>query len=186
MHLSESIRPILKKKGGVIFSVSPSDSVYTAIAMMADKQVGALLVISEGQIVGIVSERDYARKVFLKGKSSPSTTVAEIMTSPVIAVSPDHSVGDCMGIVTKNRIRHLPVMEHDRLVGIISIGDLVDSILASQRETIRHLEAYITGTRICIFAIVWPRTGARCSSTRLETWAWNCRRVCFDSLRSVL
>ena len=146
MQLSESIRPILKRKGGVIFSVSPSDSVYTAIAMMADKQVGALLVISEDQIVGIVSERDYARKVFLKGKSSPSTTVAEIMTSPVIAVSPDHSVGDCMGIITKNRIRHLPVMEHDRLVGIISIGDLVDSILASQRETIRHLEAYITGT----------------------------------------
>jgi CBS domain-containing protein len=114
--------------------------------MMADKQVGALLVISDGKIVGIVSERDYARKVVLKGRSSPNTTVAEIMTSPVIAVSPDHSVGDCMEIITKHRIRHLPVMEHERLAGIISIGDLVDSILASQRETIRHLEAYITGT----------------------------------------
>jgi CBS domain-containing protein len=146
MQLSESIRPILKKKNGVIFSVAPSDSVQTAIATMADKQIGALLVISDGKIVGIVSERDYARKVFLKGRSSPQTTVSEIMSSPVIAVSPDHSVGDCMQIITEHRIRHLPVLEHERLVGMISIGDLVNSILASQRETIRHLEAYITGT----------------------------------------
>jgi CBS domain-containing protein len=145
MQLSESIRPILKKKEGVIFSVAPSDSVQVAIATMAEKQVGALLVISGGKIVGIVSERDYARKVFLKGRSSPNTTVAEIMTSPVIAVSPEHSVGDCMAIITEHRIRHLPVLENDRLVGVISIGDLVNSILSSQRETIRHLEAYITG-----------------------------------------
>jgi CBS domain-containing protein len=146
MHLSESIRPILKKKGGVIYSVAPSDSVQVAIAMMAEKQVGALLVITDGTIVGIVSERDYARKVFLKGKSSPNTTVSEIMSSPVVAVSPEHSVGDCMQIITEHRIRHLPVLEHERLIGMISIGDLVDSILSSQRETIRHLEAYITGT----------------------------------------
>lgn len=146
MQLSESIRPILKKKSGILFSVAPTDSVEKAIALMAEKQIGALLVLVEGKLVGIVSERDYARKVFLKGRSSPNTTVAEIMTSPVIAVSPDHSVGDCMHIITENRIRHLPVLENDRLVGMISIGDLVNAMLFSQRETIRHLEAYIAGT----------------------------------------
>lgn len=146
MHLTESIRPILNKKGGVIYSVTPTDSVHTAIALMAEKQVGALLVIFDGKVVGIVSERDYARKVFLKGRSSPNTVVSEIMSSPVIAVSPDHTVGDCMTIITEHRIRHLPVMERERLVGMISIGDLVNFILSSQRETIRHLEAYITGT----------------------------------------
>ena len=146
MQLSESIRPILKKKSGILFSVSPADSVEKAIALMAEKQIGALLVLAEGKLVGIVSERDYARKVFLKGRSSPNTTVAEIMTSPVIAVSPDHSVGDCMHIITENRIRHLPVLENDRLIGLISIGDLVNAMLLSQRETIRHLEAYIAGT----------------------------------------
>jgi CBS domain-containing protein len=146
MQLSESIRPILKKKGGIIFSVAPADTVLTALATMAEKQVGALLVIFDEKVVGIISERDYARKVYLKGRSSPNTTVAEIMSSPVIAVSPEHSVGDCMAIITEHRIRHLPVMERERLVGMISIGDLVDSILSSQRETIRHLEAYITGT----------------------------------------
>jgi CBS domain-containing protein len=144
--LSESIRPILKKKSSIIISVAPTDTVDKALAIMAEKRVGALLVLVDGKLVGIVSERDYARKVFLKGRTSPSTTVAEIMTSPVIAVSPDHSVGDCMHIVTENRIRHLPVLENDRLVGIISIGDLVNAMLFSQRETIRHLEAYICGT----------------------------------------
>jgi CBS domain-containing protein len=145
MHLSESIRPILKQKDGLVCSVSPSDTVYTAIAMMAEKQVGALLVISEEKLVGIVSERDYARKVFLKGRRSPDTTVADIMTSPVIVVSPDHTVGECMQIISTRRIRHLPVMESDRIVGVISIGDLVNWILSAQTETIRHLEAYITG-----------------------------------------
>ena len=146
MQLSESIRPILKKKSGILFSVAPTDSVQTAIALMAEKSIGALLVIKDGKLVGIVSERDYARKVFLKGRSSPNTQVAEIMTSPVIAVSPEHSVGDCMHIITENRIRHLPVLENDQLVGLISIGDLVNAMLVSQRETIRHLEAYIAGT----------------------------------------
>ena len=145
MHLSESIRTILNKKGGVIYSVAPTDSVQSAIALMAEKQVGALLVIFEGALVGIVSERDYARKVFLKGRSSPHTAVSEIMTSPVVAVSPDHTVGDCMQIITEHRIRHLPVLERERLVGMISIGDLVNSIISAQHETIRHLEAYITG-----------------------------------------
>lgn len=146
MQLSESIGPIVKQKGGLICSVSPSDSVYSAIAMMAEKQVGALLVISDGKLAGIVSERDYARKVILKGRSSKETTVAEIMSSPVIAVSPKHTVGDCMKIITDHRIRHLPVLDQERLVGVISIGDLVNWILTEQRETIRHLESYITGT----------------------------------------
>jgi len=146
MQLSESIGPILKQKGGLIYSVSPSDMVYAAIAMMAERQVGALLVTFDDRIVGIVSERDYARKVVLQGRSSKETTVAEIMSSPVIAVSPKHTVGECMKIITDNRIRHLPVLDQDRLVGVISIGDLVNWILSEQRETIRHLQAYITGT----------------------------------------
>lgn len=146
VQLSESIRPILKKKSAIVFSVAPSDSVEKAISVMAERQIGALLVLEDGKLVGIVSERDYARKVFLKGRSSPKTTVAEIMTSPVITVTPDHSLGACLHIITENRIRHLPVMENDRLTGIISIGDLVNAMLFSQRETIRHLEAYIAGT----------------------------------------
>jgi len=145
LHLTESIRPILKQKNGLVCSVSPADSVYSAIARMAEKQVGALLVVFEGKIVGIVSERDYARKVILKGRSSRQTTVAEIMSSPVIAVSPDHTVGECMQIISTRRIRHLPVLENDRIVGVVSIGDLVNWILSAQTETIRHLEAYITG-----------------------------------------
>lgn len=146
MPLSESISPILKQKGGLVCSVSPSDSVYTAIAMMAEKQVGALIVLTEGKIVGIISERDYARKVFLMGRSSKETTVAQIMSSPVVVVTPEHTIGDCMKIISDHHIRHLPVLDQERLVGVISIGDLVNRIISEQRETIRHLEAYISGT----------------------------------------
>jgi signal-transduction protein with cAMP-binding, CBS, and nucleotidyltransferase domain len=146
MQLTESIGPILKQKGGFVCSVSPLSTVYDAVAMMAEKQVGALLVLFDGQIVGIISERDYARKVILKGRSSKETTVAEIMSSPVVTVTAEHTVGECMQIITDHRIRHLPVLERERLAGMISIGDLVNWILTEQRETIRHLEAYITGT----------------------------------------
>jgi len=145
MQLSESIRSILKQKGGVVHSIAPSDTVYEAIAMMAEKQVGALVVIFEDKIAGIVSERDYARKVILKGRSSKETTVSEIMSFPVIFVSPEHTVGECMKIMTEHRFRHLPVLEQDRIVGVISIRDLMNWILSEQTETIRHLEAYITG-----------------------------------------
>ena len=145
MQLSESIRSVLKRKGGTIYSVAPSDSVQKAIATMADKQVGALLVLSEGKLVGIISERDYARKVFLKGRSSPETTVGEIMSSPVIAVSPDHTVGECMEVVTEHRIRHLPVLDGDQLAGMVSIGDLVNSIISAQAATIDQLHNYIAG-----------------------------------------
>lgn len=145
MQLDETIDSILKHKGGPVWFVSPSDTVYEAVAMMAEKQVGALLVQHEGQIVGIVSERDYARKVILKGRSSKLTRVEEIMSCPVICVSPRHTVGDCMRILGENRIRHIPVLENDRLLGILSIGDLVNWIISEQQDTIRHLEAYITG-----------------------------------------
>jgi CBS domain-containing protein len=146
MQLTDSIASLLKQKDAFICSIAPSDSVYDAIAMMAEKKVGALLVIVDGAVVGILSERDYARKVILQGRSSKTTRVSEIMSSPVIYVSPEHSVGECMQIITDHRIRHLPVMDGQQLVGIISIGDLVNWTLSAQRETIRHLESYITGT----------------------------------------
>lgn len=139
------IGAILKKKAGQVWSTTPDSSVYEAIEMMALKQVGALPVIARNELLGIISERDYARKVILKGKSSKDTPVAEIMSSPVIFVSPQHTVGDCMRIITDNRIRHLPVVESNALVGLISIGDLVNWVISEQQETIRHLEAYISG-----------------------------------------
>ncbi len=145
MKLSETIGSILKQKGREVWSVAPAATVYEAIEMMAEKQVGALLVISEGKLVGIISERDYARKVILKGKSSKETQVSEIMTSQVIYVTPQHSVDDCMRIITTNRIRHLPVVENEKLLGILSIGDLVKWIISTQEETIDQLEKYITG-----------------------------------------
>jgi CBS domain-containing protein len=144
MEFADAIGPILRQKGEV-YSMAPSDSVYEAVVMMAEKGVGALLVMEDGKVVGILSERDYARKVVIKGRNSKDTEIREIMSSPVIFVTPRHTVGDCMRIITENRIRHLPVLEGDRVVGVISIGDLVNWMMQAQRETIRHLEAYITG-----------------------------------------
>ena len=144
-ELTTPINAVLRRKAGAIWSTQPDVTVYQAIEMMADKQVGALPVMEAGKLVGIISERDYARKIILKGRSSKETAVSEIMSSPVISVSPQHTVGDCMRIITENRVRHLPVVDGGEMVGMISIGDLVNWIINEQQETIRHLEAYISG-----------------------------------------
>ncbi|HOK47818.1 MAG TPA: CBS domain-containing protein [Bryobacteraceae bacterium] len=143
--MADRVRSILANKGSAIWSVTPESTVYEALMLMAEKDVGALPVVSEGKLAGIFSERDYARKVALMGRSSKEMRVSEIMTGEVITITPDHSIDECMRIVTEHRIRHLPVVEGDRLVGIVSIGDLVNAIISAQAATIEHLSNYITG-----------------------------------------
>jgi predicted transcriptional regulator len=145
MQLSDPISAVLMNKGQEIWSVSPATSVYDAIEMMSERRVGALLVISEGRLMGVISERDYARKVILQGRHSSDTQVQEIMTSPVIYVTPEHSVEECMMTMTNHRIRHLPVVDGNKVVGVLSIGDLVKWIISAHEETIHHLHAYIAG-----------------------------------------
>jgi CBS domain-containing protein len=144
IKISGTVGSVLKRKGGEVWFVTPDHTVYEAIEKMADKSVGALLVIAERKIAGIISERDYARKVILKGRSSKSTLVKEIMSSPVIAVTSNESVDECMSIMTTNRIRHLPVMENETVLGVVSIGDLVKWLVSEQEETIEHLQNYIS------------------------------------------
>ena len=138
-----TVRHLLDRKGRALFSIEPEDPVLEAIRLMADRHVGALLVMRVTELACIVSERDYARKVVLLGRSSAETPVSEIMTSPVITVPLDASVQDCMRIVTDRRIRHLPVLEGGRVVGMVSIGDLVKAVIEEQQHTIEQLESYI-------------------------------------------
>jgi CBS domain-containing protein len=138
-----SVKQLLDRKGAALYCVEPEDPVLEAIRQMAERHVGALLVMRGDELLGIVSERDYARKVILLGRSSRDTPVWQIMSSPVHTVSPNHTVDDCMRLMTERRIRHLPVVERGRVVGMISIGDLVKAVIEDQKQTIEQLESYI-------------------------------------------
>jgi CBS domain-containing protein len=143
--LSATIGTVMEQKSGTVWATGPGASVFEAIELMATKGIGALMVMERGELVGILSERDYARKVILQGRSSKDTLVAEIMSSPVVCVSLQHTVAECMRVMTDTRIRHLPVVQNGSVVGLVSIGDLVNWVIQEQETTIRHLEAYISG-----------------------------------------
>jgi len=143
----KTVKDILRIKGHDVWSTTPDATVYQALQTMAEKNVGALVVLDADTVVGIMSERDYARKVILHGRSSREIQVREIMTSEVYYVRPDQNIEDCMALMTDKRVRHLPALENDQLVGVISIGDVVKALIAEHESTIRHLEDYITGGR---------------------------------------
>jgi CBS domain-containing protein len=145
-ELSEPVRSLLRQKGSTVWSIPPDATVYEAIEQMADKKIGALMVMRARRLDGIVTERDYARKVILKGKQSRDTRVRDIMTEQVLFVTPNQSIDDCMRLMTARRVRHLPVLEGENVVGIVSMGDLVNWIIASHEQTIQHLQNYIAGS----------------------------------------
>jgi len=141
----KKIRHLLEEKGNEVWSVSPEAAVYEAIRIMAEKNVGALVVMEADEVVGLISERDYARKLVLEGRSSRETPVRDVMTARVVSARPDQSVEECMALMTDKRIRHLPVVRDGQLLGVVSIGDLVKAIIAEQQFVIEQLEHYISG-----------------------------------------
>jgi CBS domain-containing protein len=145
LQTTGTISDILKYKGNQVWSIAPNAMVFEAIQLMAEKNVGALLVMQDGQLVGIISERDYTRKVILKGKASKETAVSEILSGKVVCVASAQTVDECLRLMTERHIRHLPVVEHGQVLGIVSIGDLVNWIISAQSHTIQQLQSYITG-----------------------------------------
>jgi CBS domain-containing protein len=141
----KTIKQLLDEKGSDIWSIGPKETVLQAIKEMAEKEIGSLVVLDHGKLVGIISERDYARKVILKNKASHDTTVEEIMNTPVVCGRLNQTVDECMALITDKRVRHLPIIDQDQVIGVISIGDLVKSIIAEQQFVIEQLEHYISG-----------------------------------------
>ena len=142
---SGSINEILEHKGSLVWTIAPDATVFEAIQMMSDKNIGALLVTEREKLIGIISERDYTRKVALKGKSSKELKVRDIITDRVLSVTPRHTVEECLRLMTERRVRHLPVLDGEKITGLVSIGDLVNWIISTQSTTIRQLETYISG-----------------------------------------
>ncbi|MGD0003398.1 MAG: CBS domain-containing protein [Anaerolineaceae bacterium] len=141
-----TLRHILQVKGNDVWSISPNASVFDALRLMADKDIGALLVMETDHLVGMISERDYARKVILQGKSSKETRVGEIMTSKVISIHPDQTVQECMGLMNDHRIRHVPVVENEHVLGVVSIGDVLKDIIYMQKRRIKEMETRLTSS----------------------------------------
>ena len=146
IRFDEPVKSLLIQKGPAVWSISPDATVYDAVDEMSRRHIGCLVVLSAGKLIGVVSERDYARKVVLKGKHSQETRVREIMSTPVLYVNPEQTLEDCMRLMTSRRIRHLPVLEGETVVGMVSIGDMVNWMITSQEQTIKHLQSYITGS----------------------------------------
>ena len=149
MIIGGTIDAILKHKTGDLWSISPEMTVFEAITIMADKNIGSLLVTANEKLVGIISERDYTRKVALRGKSSRETPVRDIISTPVVVANPSHTVEECLRLMTENRVRHLPVLDRDKIVGVVSIGDLVNWIISAQDVAIKQMENYIAGNYYC-------------------------------------
>jgi len=141
----DSVRQLLRTKGNSVWTISPNSTVYQALELMAEKDIGAVVVTKDGEVLGMFSERDYARKVILQGKSSIHTTVGELMVTQVYYVSPENTIEDCMGLMTEKHVRHLPVIMDKELIGLVSIGDVVNQVIKHQKFKIRELEKYITG-----------------------------------------
>jgi CBS domain-containing protein len=145
METTATVRQVLQSKGNAVWSVDPDATVYSALELMAEKSIGAVLVMQEGRLVGILSERDYARKVILVGRASATTPVRDIMSERVVCVRPDQTVEECMALMAARHFRHLPVLEGDQVIGVISMGDVVRAIISEQAFVIQQLETYITG-----------------------------------------